>query len=126
LLLVEDDMIVAAVVRGLLEHQGHTIRHVLNGLAVLVELEQERYDAILLDLDLPGLNGFEIARMVRKREAEGPHIPMIAVTARSVADDEQRVRLAGMDGFLRKPLSGRELNKMLAEVVEQKSAMPST
>ncbi|BDU20265.1 hybrid sensor histidine kinase/response regulator [Dyella sp. GSA-30] len=126
LLLVEDDLIVAAVVRGLLEHQGHTVRHVLNGLAVLVELEQERYDAILLDLDLPGLSGFEIARMVRKREGAGPHIPMIAVTARSAADDEQRVRLAGMDGFLRKPLSGRELNKMLAEVVERKSAMLST
>jgi signal transduction histidine kinase/CheY-like chemotaxis protein len=126
LLLVEDDTIVAAVVRGLLEHQGHTVRHVLNGLAVLVELEQQRYDAILLDLDLPGLSGFEIARMVRKREGAGPHIPMVAVTARSAADDEQRVRLAGMDGFLRKPLSGRELNKTLMEVVERKSAMLST
>lgn len=126
LLLVEDDMIVAAVVRGLLEHQGHAVRHVLNGLAVLVELEQERYDAILLDLDLPGLSGFEIARMIRKREAPGRHIPILAVTARSAADDEQRVRLAGMDGFLRKPLSGRELSKMLAEAVERKSAMLST
>lgn len=126
LLLVEDDTIVAAVVRGLLEHQGHTVRHVLNGLAVLIELGQERYDAILLDLDLPGLNGFEIARMIRKREALGPHIPIIAVTARSAADDEQRARLAGMDGFLRKPLSGRELSKMLAEMMERKSQMLST
>lgn len=126
LLLVEDDLIVAAVIRGLLEHQRHTVRHVLNGLAVLVELEQERYDAILLDLDLPGLNGFEIARMVRKREAAGRHVPIIAVTARSAADDEQRVRLAGMDGFLRKPLSGRELNKMLTEVVERKKTVLST
>jgi CheY-like chemotaxis protein len=126
LLLVEDDVTVAAVVCGLLEHQGHAVRHVLNGLAVLVELERERYDAILLDLDLPALNGFEIARMVRKREAAGWHIPIVAVTARSAADDEQRARLAGMDGFLRKPLSGRELGKILAEVVERKSAMLST
>jgi signal transduction histidine kinase/ligand-binding sensor domain-containing protein/CheY-like chemotaxis protein len=126
LLLVEDDLIVAAVIRGLLEHQGHAVDHVLNGLAVLVELEQERYDAILLDLDLPGLNGFEIARMVRKRESAGRHIPMIAVTARSAADDEQRVRLAGMDGFLRKPLSGHELNKILADVVQKKIPVLST
>lgn len=122
LLLVEDDVIVASVIGGLLEHQGHSVRHVLNGLAVLVELEQDRYDAILLDLDLPGLNGFEIARMVRKREAAGWPIPIVAVTARSAADDEQRARLAGMDGFLRKPLSGRELNKVLMEVMEQKNA----
>ena len=122
LLLVEDDVIVASVIRGLLEHQGHTVRHVLNGLAALVELEQDRYDAILLDLDLPGLNGFEIARMVRKREAAGWPIPIVAVTARSAADDEQRARLAGMDGFLRKPLSGHELNKVLMEVMERKNA----
>ena len=126
LLLVEDDVIVAAVIRGLLEHRGHTVRHVLHGLAVLVELEQQHYDAILLDLDLPGLSGFEIARMVRRREAGGSRIPIIAVTARSVADDEQRVQLAGMDGFLRKPLSGRELDRTLAEVMERGDATLST
>lgn len=126
LLLVEDDAVVAAVIGGLLEHQGHTVRHVLNGLAVLIELEQAHYDAILLDLDLPGLSGFEVARMVRRREAAGRAIPIIAVTARAAADDEQRAQLAGMDGFLRKPLSGRELSKMLSDVIERKNEMLST
>lgn len=126
LLLVEDDLTVAAVISGLLERQGHTVRHVLNGLAVLVELEQTPFDAVLLDLDLPGLSGFEVARMVRRREAARRHIPIVAVTARSAADDEHRAQLAGMDGFLRKPLSGRELSSALAEVTAQKESEPPT
>src|SRR6185312_16089568 len=58
LLLVEDDTIVAAVIGGLLEQQGHAVVHVLNGLAALAELAHANFDAVLLDLDLPGVDGF--------------------------------------------------------------------
>jgi signal transduction histidine kinase/CheY-like chemotaxis protein len=126
LLLVEDDTMVAEVIAGLLKHQGHAVRHVANGLAVMVDLEQTHYDAILLDLDLPGLSGFEVARMIRRRETAGRHVPIVAVTARSAADDEQRAQLAGMDGFLRKPLSGRELSRVLEDVLERGNVSQST
>ncbi|TAM58436.1 MAG: hybrid sensor histidine kinase/response regulator [Rhodanobacter sp.] len=117
LLLVEDDTIVAAVIRGLLEHQGNAVCHVGNGLAALAELAQASFDAVLLDLDLPGVDGFQIARMIRQREPAGQRLPIVAVTARSGSEDEARARAAGMDGFLRKPVSGEQLAGALAQLV---------
>ena len=124
LLLVEDDTIVAAVIGGLLERQGHAVMHVINGLAALAELALARFDAVLLDLDLPGVDGFQIARLIRQREQAGRHLPIIAVTARSGSRDEARARAAGMDGFLRKPLTGEQLAVALAQVVAGKGAEP--
>ena len=117
LLLVEDDTIVAAVIGGLLERQGHAVVHVVNGLAALAELAQAHFDAVLLDLDLPGVDGFQIARLIRQREAAAARLPIVAVTARSGSEDEARARGAGMDGFLRKPLTGEQLAAALAQVV---------
>ncbi|MHB1057773.1 MAG: hybrid sensor histidine kinase/response regulator [Rhodanobacter sp.] len=117
LLLVEDDTIVAAVIRGLLEREGHAVTHVVNGLAALAELAHASFDAVLLDLDLPGVDGFQIARLIRQREHAGRHLPIVAVTARSGSDDEVQARAAGMDGFLHKPLSGEQLAQALARVV---------
>ena len=125
LLLVEDDTIVAAVILGLLERQGHRLVHVVNGLAALAELEHARFDAVLLDLDLPGVDGFQIARLIRQRECAGEHLPIIAVTARSGGRDEARAREAGMDGFVRKPVSGGRLVTALARVVGASIATPS-
>lgn len=116
LLLVEDDTIVAAVIRGLLDRQGHAVVHVVNGLAALAELAHSAFDAVLLDLDLPGVDGFQIARLIRQREQPGRHVPIVAVTARSGGEDEAQARAAGMDGFLRKPLSGEQLAAALARV----------
>ncbi|HEY0199222.1 MAG TPA: ATP-binding protein [Rhodanobacter sp.] len=118
LLLVEDDMIVAAVISGLLERQGHVVAHVGNGLAALAELAHAAFDVVLLDLDLPGVDGFQIARLIRQREPTGQRMPIVAVTARSGSEDEMAARAAGMDGFLRKPLSGDQLAALLAQVVD--------
>jgi signal transduction histidine kinase/ActR/RegA family two-component response regulator len=117
LLLVEDDIIIAAVIKGLLERQGHRVFHVANGLAALSELALGHFDALLLDLDLPGVDGFQIARLIRQREPSGQRVPIVAVTARSASEDELRAHAAGMDGFLRKPLTGEELAAALARVV---------
>ena len=116
LLLVEDDAIVAAVICGLLQRQQHVVCHVANGLAALAELAHASFDAVLLDLDLPGVDGFQIARLIRQREHAGEHLPIVAVTARSGGDDEALARAAGMDGFLRKPLSGDDLAQALAQI----------
>ncbi|KZC44087.1 UNVERIFIED_ORG: hypothetical protein RHOFW104R5_04535 [Rhodanobacter sp. FW104-R5] len=117
LLLVEDDTIVATVIRGLLEREGHTVVHVVNGLAALAELAHAGFDAVLLDLDLPGVDGFQVARLIRQREHAGQHLPIVAVTARSGSEDEAKARAAGMDGFLRKPVSGERLADALARVL---------
>ena len=116
-LLVEDDSIVAAVMRGLLEGQGHSVCHATNGLAALAEMAHTDFDAVLLDLDLPGIDGFHVARLVRQREQTTRHVPIVAVTARSGSGDEVRARAAGMDGFLHKPLTGEQLADALAHVL---------
>lgn len=110
-LLVEDDLTVAQVMIGLLEAQGHHPTHVPHGLAALAELEQGRHDIALLDLDLPGVDGIELARLIRTQH---PDLPLMAVTARADPDAEPAARAAGMDGFLRKPVTGA----LLAEAMD--------
>ncbi|HET6431705.1 hybrid sensor histidine kinase/response regulator [Dyella sp.] len=112
-LLVEDDVTVAAVIRGLLERQGHSITYVGHGLAALVELGNGPFDVLLLDLDLPGVDGFQLARLIRQREQPGEHLPIVAITARAGGNEEVLTREAGMDGFLRKPLSGDQLARAM-------------
>jgi CheY-like chemotaxis protein/nitrogen-specific signal transduction histidine kinase len=116
LLLLEDDPTVAAVIIGLLEVQGHTVEHAPNALRALEWLEQPRFDAALVDLDLPGLDGLQWAKLVRSREGDRA-LPMIAITARSGGEEESRARAAGMDGFLRKPLQGEQIAQALAAVL---------
>lgn len=117
LLLVEDDPTVATVIAGLLRQQGHTVRHVVNGLLALAELDRDHYDAVLLDLDLPGMDGFQLSQLIRQRETNR-RLPIVAVIARTSATDETQAREAGMDGFLRKPLTGEQLMATLDSVVE--------
>jgi CheY-like chemotaxis protein len=117
ILLVEDDPIVAAVIGGLLEAQGHHVRHVVHALDALTELAAAPADAILLDLDLPGLNGFQLAGLIRRRP-ETANLPIFAVSARSVGDEDLLTREAGMDGFLRKPVTGDQLAALLAPLCE--------
>ncbi|RDZ29424.1 response regulator [Lysobacter silvisoli] len=106
LLLVEDDPTVAEVVAGLLRAQGHRVTHVGNGLAALTEIATAGFDAALLDLDLPGISGLDLARQLR---AQGYARPMIAITARADAEAEPQALAAGFDRFLRKPVTGAML-----------------
>ena len=109
ILLVEDDLTVAQVLVGLLAGMGHHARHAANGLAALVELKETRFDLALLDLDLPGMDGMRLARLIRAGQLQ-PDLPLIAVTARSIGDEETQVRAAGMDGLLRKPVTAALLD----------------
>ncbi|QWF18296.1 hybrid sensor histidine kinase/response regulator [Lysobacter capsici] len=110
LLLVEDDPTVAEVIAGLLRVQGHRVTHVGNGLAALAEVATANFDMALLDLDLPGINGLDLARQLR---AQGFVQPLIAVTARADADAEPQASAAGFDRFLRKPVTGALLGEAI-------------
>ncbi|MHB8912851.1 MAG: hybrid sensor histidine kinase/response regulator, partial [Lysobacter sp.] len=109
-LLVEDDATVAAVVTGLLHAQGHHVVHAAQGLAALTEVATASFDLALLDLDLPGMDGFALARQLR---AQGFDAPLIALTARADADAEPLSMAAGFDRFLRKPVTGAMLAELL-------------
>jgi signal transduction histidine kinase len=105
-LVVEDEPMIAEVIVGLLQSLGHRVTHAPQGLAALAELSSARFDLALLDLDLPGIDGFELARLI---QAQGYALPLIALTARADADAEPRARDAGMAGFVRKPVTGQTL-----------------
>ncbi len=114
ILLVEDDDTVAEVIAGLLRAQGHAIVHAPHGLAALTETTEHHFDVALLDLDLPGLDGFALARQLR---LFGHAMPLVAVTARSDERAEPAAREAGFDAFLRKPVTGEMLAEALAGVM---------
>ncbi len=110
-LLVEDDIIVADVLTGMLQAQGHGVVHAGHALAALTEVATRRFDLALIDLDLPGMDGLALARHLR---AQAFAQPLVAVTARADTEAEPESRDAGFDAFLRKPLTG----DMLAEVID--------
>ena len=112
LLLVEDDPTVAEVIAGLLRAQGHHVTHAAQGLAALTEVAIGSFDVALLDLDLPGMDGFALARQLR---AQGFDAPLIALTARADADAEPQSMQAGFDRFIRKPVTGAMLGELLEE-----------
>lgn len=113
-LLVEDDATVADVMCGLLTTRGHEVIHAAHALAALREISAGDFDVGLLDLDLPGLSGFELAQHLRN---QGYTLPLLAVTARTDPDLQQQVEAAGIGGFLRKPVTGELLVEAIARVL---------
>lgn len=124
ILLVEDDPTVAEVIARQLELYGHSVKHAAQGLAALTEFDAARYDAALIDLDLPGVDGLSLARMLRAREAQAgaAHMPLIGVSARSAGNEESLCLAAGMDAFLRKPVDGESLAREIAALVDRRTA----
>jgi signal transduction histidine kinase/AmiR/NasT family two-component response regulator/sugar lactone lactonase YvrE len=115
-LLVEDDATVAEVINGLLAARGHVVTHAAHGLAALTETVQAGFDVGLLDLDLPGLDGFALAAQLR---ALGHDFPLVAVTARSDTEAEQQAQAAGFDAFVRKPVTAEMLLVAIAAAHDQ-------
>ncbi|KTF31616.1 response regulator [Xanthomonas vesicatoria] len=116
ILLVEDEPTIAEVIVGLLRSQGHSVVHAPHGLAALTEAADNTFDLALLDLDLPGLDGFALARQLR---VFGYEMPLIAVTARSDEAAEPTAKEAGFDSFLRKPLTGDMLADTIADALRR-------
>jgi signal transduction histidine kinase/ActR/RegA family two-component response regulator len=118
LLVVEDDATIRTVLVDLLSELGHRVEAGANGLDALRLLSEHHFDAALIDLDLPGVDGLKLIRLVRKREAGAPaRLPAIAITANSSPGIESEARTAGFNGFLRKPVSGAELAHALGALL---------
>ncbi|MCX7042260.1 MAG: ATP-binding protein, partial [Gammaproteobacteria bacterium] len=114
ILVVEDDVTVADVITGLLDSLGHEAVHAAQGLAALTALSQSRFDFAFLDLDLPGLDGFELARIIR---SQGHTLALVALTARTDTQAEPLALAAGMHGFLRKPVTSSLLQSKIEAVL---------
>ncbi len=110
LLLTEDNVVNQKLALRLLEKRGHTVVIASNGLQAVSALQQQRFDAVLMDVQMPEMDGLEATRVIRSREREsGGRVPIIAMTAHAMKGDRERCLEVGMDGYISKPLHPTEL-----------------
>jgi CheY-like chemotaxis protein len=114
ILLVEDHPTNAMLVQDVLQHWGYDVQHVTDGLEALSWLISYPVDLVLLDIHLPGLDGFEVARRLRAHP-DLKHIPIIATTAMAMVGDRDRCLSAGMQGYISKPIDYKDLAALLTQ-----------
>ncbi|MEW6743058.1 MAG: response regulator [Planctomycetota bacterium] len=109
-LLAEDNAINQKVAARMLEKAGHSVAVANDGLEVLQILGKETFDVVLMDVQMPNLNGFEATARIREKErSTGTHLPIIALTAYALKGDAESCLAAGMDGYVSKPVKSGEL-----------------
>jgi CheY-like chemotaxis protein len=119
ILLAEDNPVNAEVATALLSRLGHEVTLVEDGNEVLHELERRDFDLLLLDVQMPGLNGYDTTIRIRDLERQtGRHLPVVALTANAIKGDRERCLAAGMDDYLSKPYSPKELAAVLSRTLK--------
>jgi CheY-like chemotaxis protein len=115
ILSVEDNPVNQKLVVAMLQKRGHHVATACNGREALKAYDQSRFDAILMDIQMPEMDGFEATSLIRAREAlTGLRTPIIALTAHAMKGDEKRCLEAGMDGYVSKPVQLQDLYSALA------------
>ncbi len=118
ILLVEDNLINQKVASRMLEKNGHCVVTVNNGREALDALTGQDFDAVLMDVQMPEMDGLEATAAIRANEdGTDRHIPILALTAHALTGDRQRCLDAGMDGYLAKPIQTAQLLQALADVL---------
>jgi len=117
ILLAEDNAVNRLLAVRMLEKRGHSVVAANDGRAALAALETGLFDALLMDIQMPEMDGFEATAEIRNAEREtGRHLPIIALTASAMKGDRERCLNAGMDGYLVKPIHAPELDEALGEL----------
>ena len=114
ILLVEDNQVNLRVAEFILRGLGYVVDMVGNGKEALGAVAKTKYDAILMDCQMPEMDGYAATIAIRAMEGSGAHTPIIALTAHSEESDLDRCLDAGMDDFLTKPIEPDRLQKTLA------------
>ena len=130
ILVAEDNPVNQRVVQTLLEHRGHTPVLTANGREALAALDREVFDVVLMDVQMPEMDGFQATAEIRAREkTTGAHVPIVALTAHALKGDRERCLAAGMDGYLAKPIRSEELIELVESIASRRgpaAARPGT
>ncbi|MFT5368507.1 MAG: two-component system sensor histidine kinase/response regulator, partial [Candidatus Latescibacterota bacterium] len=122
ILVAEDNLINQKLAVRLLEKMGHRVSVAGDGLEVLVALEVEDFGLILMDVQMPNLDGLETTKRIRAQEQKlGGHIPIIALTANALVGDRERCLEAGMDSYFSKPFKISDLEEEIEVVLKKMS-----
>lgn len=114
ILVAEDNLVNQKLISALLEKRGWQVRAVPDGLQVLQMLNAERFDLLLLDIQMVEMDGFEVAARIRAQErGTGGHLPIISLTAHAMKGDRERCLAAGMDDYLSKPVEAVQLYQVI-------------
>jgi len=114
ILLAEDGLVNQQVALGLLRMKGHEVVVANNGNEAVAALQRQSFDVVLMDVQMPEMDGFEATRVIREKEREtGRHTPIIAMTASAMKGDRERCLDSGMDGYLSKPVEPKQLYQTL-------------
>jgi signal transduction histidine kinase/CheY-like chemotaxis protein len=114
ILVADDNPVLREVICAMLEVLGHEPEAVNDGPAALAALTDKRYDLVLMDCQMPGLDGYEVTIELRRLEGASRHTPVVALTASAVESTRKRCLAAGMDDFLAKPVLQQDLVDVLA------------
>jgi two-component system cell cycle response regulator DivK len=118
ILVIEDTEDNRQIVRDLLESAGYELIEALDGIEGVAAAEREQPDLILMDIQLPGIDGYEATRRIRAVPALA-RVPIIAVTSYALSGDEAKTRAAGCDGYVAKPFSPRQLLAKIREFLPE-------
>jgi PAS domain S-box-containing protein len=120
ILIAEDNLVNQKVALYMLEKQGHQVMGVMNGEEALEALEKGNFELILMDVQMPKMDGFKATQLIRAKEKEtGVHIPIIAMTAHAMKGDRERCLEVGMDEYLTKPLNAKQLAETIHQTMSQ-------
>jgi two-component system sensor histidine kinase/response regulator len=127
ILLAEDNAVNQTLAVRLLEKRGYSVTVAPNGQAAVEAFQTGGFELVLMDIQMPGMDGFEATAAIREREKLiGGHIPIVAMTAHALVGDQERCIASGMDGYVTKPIRTSELfatiEKMLADNLTPETA----
>ena len=116
-LVAEDNAVNRRLAQRLLEKAGHRVSMVVDGAEAVVRAAEHAYDVILMDVQMPEMNGLEATQAIRVAEKEtGRHVPIVAMTAHAMSGDRERCLEAGMDGYIAKPIDPAALREVLESI----------
>jgi two-component system, sensor histidine kinase and response regulator len=117
-LVAEDNLVNTRVVNAMLEKKGFTVVSVTNGIEAVEAVRSSHFDVVLMDMQMPEMDGLEATRCIRAAEAgTGRHLPIIALTARAMKGDREECEAAGTDGYLSKPVRAADLFQLLHRII---------
>jgi two-component system sensor histidine kinase/response regulator len=127
ILLAEDSLVNQKLAVGLLEKYGHTVIVAQNGREAIAAVQAHHFDVVLMDVQMPELDGLQATQAIREREAKtGGHVPIVAMTAHAMKGDRERCLEAGMDDYVAKPIRSQELFDAIERVVAKGVRRPES